>query len=928
MSEPNLNQPITLPQMPLRLVTQAHGAGLENGEVTVYKNFRRRNRANIIRPAITKLATTGLPTPSAGIFRGAFVWQDRLWAAYKVGTFGSGVGEVALYYSLDGLTWTEKTDNSAAPQGIVGGDHTQGPEAGGTHNDRLTDSGDPVAFIATQQLWPSTGSGLTTERRLVISSGDNEAVPSASCMPRVTDGRNPNLSIPNIGIHRQTDGQVANSSPQVRTILPRYWDIGGQDDRTPYPASESDSGGGLTIDIAGGGTARPNRYWTLEAAIATAVGDYAYVETDQLAYTGAYVAGQSVMRQLAMVVKTENLAILENLTIEVEYSSTNFATIYTPRVPEFDFVVLPIGDEEENYYLVLITSDETVWLSEDLFGLRFTWGGGPYGAAADIAYEMDIVAVAWGGNWPGLTEYAVTLVNDDAMSESVPTLYRTGRAMSVAEMGGPHNTNIKIAELEEIYYCPLIPIELPSATAVARGVNCAFIYAKRPGDSEFGWVQNVGKTRFAPYAASNYTFAATTGWMDTPATGKIINFALYTYAGVNFLFPPPSEYHMATPPFYDALSAGERTVYVSGSEAVVSGMRHPLRQSDVPDLTSEARFAISPFTHRVPNDTLIAVKTTEMSTLTSNMAFLIGRNSIYGLDLYDARLPVSRLSTPGAICKTAVTTYRGYLAYLSYDREVIVFSMAEIQAIAKGLIGDVFQVPAMDPMSVGFRGIAGADALKVAAGAHNDILRFAVAPCNSASGAATGTNTRQWIYDMTAQTWSLDTVQDTAFNVAQYLNWRVAGRDTLLAFGDNGAIYEIDAPLGSPRLSGSVDLWMDYATGGMADGQPILGEIVSRFFNRNAIFALRGLRLGALSDGSTSAAAAVLLTGYGESAPTPVSTTLATNTSGVKWRITDVIGLRAPMLSYGFSVGAYAGWVLHSLNVELDESGGPGASVG
>lgn len=903
---PEVNKPfvpVIGPQFPVKMVSRAHPAALQQYELSLIRNGRFRDRTLTARPRISNMSPTGLPS-TTNCFRGSFFWNGTIYAGYVNGAWG-GQNAIGLYKSTDAISWSQQTVTSGASQGLSSGVN------GSTGSDnRLPDNGRVLGFLPIKQYWPNSSGVIAEVERLAVSSGDSTG--NYSCDPVITGGTRD-------AIHRIVKGQdQINVSPRARAILPAYWNMSNID--TPNVPSTSDSGGGLSCNL-NSGLDDGKRYFTLNADGTQVTNDYAIINCSSIGF-GSLT--DWVMRQCVLVLRMEDPYILQNLKIEIDQASGSYKTVYDPRTNTGDALLMQIGDLEDNFYLLVLTSDSGYWDQPGLFGLKFTWKAQD---STDVL-SMDIMAVAYGGNWPGLSEYRVTLVNDDALCESIPTAYRVGSEIELADIAGAADVQLTIPELESIYYTPVLPIAIPAASEIARGVNRAFIYIRRPGEAEFSIVLGNGCPTYSSWSAGSWTISGSTHWETAPAAGKISNYRLDNNTGISRLMVCPDEFVIPAPPFRDAILSGSRGVLAAKKDVYVSENQFQLRHRESPNINSEAQFARTATKHSYPNDELYGVMQVEQSNLSSSSAYAFGKDHVYILDLYDARIPSTKIMSPGVVGRGAYCGYRGSLFVLNTDRQVQQFVNGTIEDVTRGMVDNYIQMPGYNNLGTFLEGVASSDSTAIQMSVFDNTLHVAFAPCNSSTGAASGSNTKQLICDFTTGVFGIDD-GPAGWNIAQYMRWDVgSGSDVkLLAFGSAGTITRMYSPNPSTRLSGSVDQWLDMPSSGFSNGTPIQLEFVAPWYNNSLWGPVRSERAGLYMMGGSAANGTLTLYSSASDLPPTSTESFNTTTAGNKQLYSVIAGARGVGTWFGYLQPTYAGWKLFSAVIESSVEAGKGAGV-
>lgn len=867
-----------------------HPLTLGPGEFPLLENVRFDTGVIECRPGISEISTTGLPTGS-DIFRGATLWNGKLYSAFRAAARANSWGAIDLYESSDAATWTKITSDSAGQQGT----DSTGDSAVSGNDNRLNDNGF-ASFVPITA--PVYNFNQTTRKQnvnvLAVSTGDH-ATAGRGCQPRILNGSQSSLIPPAVAIHRTVDYPKV-SGLTSRVGLPRYFIINAMSAGSSLPNL------GVSVPFVSSGG--------LSAPLMTMFGGTTTQDGDRVGFIGASndvtLLTNWDKRQFITVVKTKQPEVLQSFAFSVTDGASEY-TVYDPQDPTTTLSLEPFGDPDSELYLTLYTGTTDDVVNADYDGFNMTWRGADASPTDDI--YLSFLTVAWGGTWPGLGQFSISYLNSSSLAESPAAVLDIGPGMKISEIGGSAYFSDEIPQRTYMFVEPKVPVPSPSTAERDRGVDTALLYRREDGENKYYLLNGTqGDVKVAEYSG---------GWAwVSPYTAELQNqfVSLTANEGRSGAMTSPTPFCKAIQPFSCGDVASGRGVFGSGSRIQISESNNPFRHQEIVNSDEFGNLETwSASEQRFDGETCKQIDSVASSIYGAQQAVVWTDKGMYSVDTSDPTLGASFVSSGGIAAPQSLASKDGHMAFLDTDRQIRFVASGRIESPSERQIDDFLQSPKLSS-SGQLRGIPTGSLPKAAGAWFNSRYYLGITP------AGESRNSKVLIYDARQGAWMIDSPAPV-FSVEQWIAFPDAsvGRDRLLAFGHDGKIFDYENPsvvgdLDSDTISVAVET-PEYSSRHEAVSMKRVGIAFDVLDGREATID-RTFRSGVVGapGGDTMSSSTISL---GPDTSTP----------GWNWTTIGEAG-RGASARLRFEADVVAGWKLLWMVAELEAPGGRGASVG
>ncbi len=819
-------------------------ASLTDGQFALLKNLRVSNRIAKARDGIAQLAT-GPAGSGTGTFRGGAIVTystispgDFIYEAHEIS------GAIRVFETQNLSSWTEITAGSG--------------KYGDTRLTAGTGEAGVVHFQVVKKGHPYSGEVLVF---------CNEATAAPRCYD-VLAGSSGTARIETVNLPYS----VFASNAQVR-VLDRFpaWFKVWTDPATVGRTITNSDATGLTLAFLG---TWPNDDVSLLLADGGTLsnGDNSIYDVP----LAEAISVTSSMRQFIMCVESAQIPEqwFSKLKIELQTAggASNFV-IHDPADPKTKPSVVSTDQAGKELWVFPMDHLQGTIAGQSIRRIRFTWVGNPTAASV----SANIYMMAFGGSFQGGAEYALTYENGGSRTESRPIVIGCCRGELFRNMDSTPLSGLEIPDSPLIYYSKKIYYQWPDATTLGLGVDRIHVYEKRfteLGNAPFIHAQ---ETVYNTYSGS---------WPTTNAL--TIQSTDLDYNALNENRLMPTALHIPMPSFGTAIATSNRLVVSKNARVFISEFGNPFRYREVAPIDENGYDPRSPSLHEMPGYKVRALSETSSSSLGSNSIFAHVDKGLFVLPLSDTRLPPSFISTVGIAARGSVARYKDQIWFLDDTYRVRTLEAGGIADWSRGIIDDKLDASptARTPLGVGI--------------VHKDRYYLAVTP-NGGSY-----NTRVMVFDSRSNMWYEDSFP-AAVEVEQWIFAQPKGTtlftgDKLLAFGNDGTIYEYEQPSLTTDV-GAVNIAI---------------ELRTRKWHKRMWERLIFSRSGIVADGvnSTNLSVEIIPDGGASS----VSTTISLNPAGsLRWRWTDIVGTEGVAAQYRLSGSVPGGWNLYSWGAEMTD---------
>jgi hypothetical protein len=633
-------------------------SALEPGQFSLIQDLRFDDGSLKARQPTTDRSATGLPTNSSnsafpnttGMVRG--IWSGKLnGTTYVLVACWDGTANVRLYYSTNGIAFTEAT----AASGAYG-------------NTRMTDTGTPFRFVTVYEQVSQQDvlviQNDVDQPRLFTTAAHNGAyvrtvdpITAPSAAGNYATSPSPPCNLPIF-----SSAYAYGSTSKPYTVASSAGSL--------VPANAL-NGGMLFTSLATGGTDALSLTWSSAASFASAT-QLCFL----LQWTGSATPNLLANYKIQIVdsvggaqtVYDPASTTTQNLSYEVQPASSSTSAINgglpaTANLVTFDLT--PIAAANRSHVTgINIGADsgsQNLTLQAD-WGIVAIFGGASTGAGS--LYGTSPVDLAD-------SSYSIAFYNSGTFTESPGVVVQTGTSTTptISALGGYNylpgwDQTLPAFQFTQFQWS--VPYFNPSSSDLANGVDTLNVYRMDEGSSDYLFAFSVG---LATWSGSAWGLVnSTTSVQYAPDTVNYLSLAIARYS--------PDAYNISMP-VGGALCWANSRLFVGGTGFYyASEFGFPFRFRLVLEIENNAPVSRSGTWVQLAGQTVQAFATPSGAALASATVFFWTETKCYalsGFDGYSLSQP-STVMEVGCSAPGSVAQYKDAIFFLDDNQELRRFS--------------------------------------------------------------------------------------------------------------------------------------------------------------------------------------------------------------------------------------------------------------
>lgn len=492
------------------------------------------------------------------------------------------------------------------------------------------------------------------------------------------------------------------------------------------------------------------------------------VNGDQAQYTFTSSINLNSSRQLVMVMNgtAANMAIWQNLKVELDSGAGSWKTIYDPTTPKDAFRVVEALDASNNNVMAFsLDAHNGATGMTAIDRIRFTWVGD---TVTTLTQSVSIYMIAASGNVPGNALHAYVYSNSTSKAESVPQFVTDVVPFPIERYGGARNLNLNVGNVPGIFYNYSVNIMNTSTAERDKGTDKIYLYRQDDGEDDYYYVST---TTLATYS-SGWSFSSGSALSTLAITDSTL------VKNTELKIPDPE--HIPIPKGKAMLLANGRLWIAGGgtlsNKLYISEHRYHNRFRETPRLLDDGSIdAPSATMYPFDGESIQAMISSSVGYGGASFVYIFTDKSVYmiGPDIHR----IEKLASSGTTSPRSVAEYNGTVAFLDSQRRVLELRNGVITDISDRLVEDIL-------LAIPSASATTSRILKPQGKFWKGNYYLSYTP----SGGAT--NTRYLFWDTQERKW-YDNLNAEG-TMESLLIWNSAGVEMLVHIGSNLHLYQTE----------------------------------------------------------------------------------------------------------------------------------------